>query len=59
VPLVVWTPSRRSAMRRIDERSWFLPFDWAVVTFEPDARSAIWRAPWADRPLAVTRIEEP
>lgn len=59
VPLVVWTPSRRSAMRRLDERSWFLPFDWAVVTFEPDARSGTWRAPWADRPLAVTRIEAP
>lgn len=58
-PLVVWTPSRRSAMRRIDERSWFLPFDWAIVTFEADARSGSWRAPWADRPLAVTRIEEP
>jgi CubicO group peptidase (beta-lactamase class C family) len=57
-PLVTWTPSRQSAFLRVDERTWFLPLDWAVLKFEPDHRRGVWTAPWADHPLEVTKIEE-
>lgn len=57
-PILTWTPARQSAYLRIGERTWFSPFDWARIEWEPDYAKATWTAPWAEKPLAVTRATE-
>jgi CubicO group peptidase (beta-lactamase class C family) len=57
IPIVRWNPTRESAFQPTGERTWFMPFDWALVTFEPDYKKGVWTAPWAEKPLAVTRVD--
>jgi CubicO group peptidase (beta-lactamase class C family) len=56
-PVVAWTEIRKSALKRIDEDTWFSPLDWAKLTLrfrEDGTFDGSFTLPGAD-PLAVKR----
>lgn len=53
-----WSVGRQSAILPAGTDSYFLPLDWATLVFRPAPDGTIegtWTAPWADKPLRVTR----
>jgi CubicO group peptidase (beta-lactamase class C family) len=57
-PLVVWNAARQSALLRTGENEFFMPLDWATVTFrfgEGGAVEGTFVSPWSEKPLKVSR----
>ncbi len=56
-PIVSWNTVRQSAMLRTGVDAYFLPLDWATVTFRftEVTVEGTWTAPWSDKPLKVSR----
>jgi CubicO group peptidase (beta-lactamase class C family) len=54
--VLVWTRARQEAVIPLGHDAYFLPLDFARMTFTfGETESATFTAPWSDRPLAVTR----
>jgi CubicO group peptidase (beta-lactamase class C family) len=56
--ILSWNIGRQSAILPAGKESYFLPLDWATLVFRsaPDGTiEGTWTAPWADKPLKVTR----
>jgi CubicO group peptidase (beta-lactamase class C family) len=56
-PIVAWTEARVSSLHRIDEDTWFSPFDWAkfILRFRPDSTFEGSFAIPGSEPLAIKR----
>jgi hypothetical protein len=54
-PSVVWNEIRRAALLPVGENIWFMPFDWATLTFEKDFSGGTMAAAWLDQPAKLLR----
>ena len=54
-PVAVWNEIRRAALLPSGENSWFMPFDWATLTFEKDFSGGTMAAAWLEKPAKLMR----
>jgi D-alanyl-D-alanine carboxypeptidase len=57
-----WNTSRVSAFVKTGKDEYFMPLDWATVTFRPAEGGTMegsFAAPWAEGPLKLTRVTTP
>jgi CubicO group peptidase (beta-lactamase class C family) len=56
--VATWNPTRVSALLRAGPNEWFMPLDWATLTLgtaKDGTPELTFVAPWAEKPLKVTR----